>query len=165
MKRTLAAILTVVFLAALVPGVTSCKIIPKDWYQSTLEYYGNGIKNGFTEKYANLRVPTELEDKNNKIGYLLTDLDKDGTNELLIGIINDDAPATKFTNVVVCHTDLGPYCLLSGEIYLCYDGVLCMDSVGSDRDYMRWNQKDNAFTMIDGEGKFLPMKWELTPFT
>lgn len=164
MKRTLAAILTVAFLAALVPGVTGCKkIIPKKWYESTLEYYRNGIKNGFTEKYTNLRVPAELEDKSNKIGYLLTDLDKDGTDELLIGII-DDAPTTKFTNVIVCHTDLGPYSLLSGELYLCYDGVICMDVIGSDKDYMRWNQKDNAFTMIDGEGKYLPMKWELTEF-
>ena len=164
MKRTLAAILTVVFLAALVPGLTSCKkIIPKKWYESTLEYYSDGIKNGFKEKYPNLNVPAELEDKNNKLGYLLTDLNKDGTDELLIGII-DDAPETKFTNVIVCHTDLGPYSLLSGELYLCYDGVICMDGLGSDRDYMRWDQKDNSFTIIDGEGQFLPTKWELTPF-
>ena len=159
MKRTLAAILTVAFLAALVPGLTSCKkIIPKKWYEDTLNYYSEGIRNGFKEKSPHLIVSAELEDKNNKIGYLLTDLDKDGVDELLIGII-DDAPATKFTNIVVCHSDLGPYSLLTGELYLCYDGVISMDN-----EYLRWNQKDNAFNVIDGEGQFLPMKWELTPF-
>ena len=166
MKRTLAAILTVAFLAVLVPAVTGCKIIPKKWYQSTIDYYRDGIKNGFDKELQNLHVPAELKDKNNQPGYLLIDLDKDGTDELLIGLIDDDASVTRFTNVIVCHTGLGgPYSLLSGgEIYLCYDGVICTESWGGGQEFMRWNQKDNAFTIIDGEGKFLPMKWELTPF-
>ena len=29
---------------------------------------------------------------------------------------------------------------------------------------MRWNPKGNSFTIIEGEGKYLPMKWELTEF-
>ena len=169
MKRTLATVLTVAFLLALIPGITGCKIIPKKWYEETLKYYSDGIKNGFTEVSGSLSVPEDLRDSTKKKGYLLIDLDKDGVNELLIGII-DDAPETKFTNVIVCHTDLGPYSLLTGSsnnyIHLCYDNVIEMDN-GIEYNkptFMRWNQKSNSFTVIDGEGKFLPTKWDLTPF-
>jgi len=166
MKRTLSTILTVVLLLALIPGVTSCKSIKKNWYEATLEYYRDGVKNGFKEEYRNHPISSDLKDKNNRIGYLLIDLDKDGIDELLIGII-DDSPSTKFTNVVVCHSDLGPYSLLSAGngsyISLCYDGVIFMDSWNGDQ-FMRWDQKNNSFTIIEGEGKYLPMKWELTEF-
>lgn len=168
MKRTLSTVLTVALLLALIPGVTGCKkIIPKKWYESTLEYYRDGVKNGFKSESTVFRVPSDLKDKNNRIGYLLTDLNKDGTDELLIGIIDDSPAPTKFTNVIVCHTDLGPYSLLSSGngtyISLCYDGVILMDAWEDDQ-YMRWDQKSNAFNLIDGEGKYLPMKWELTEF-
>ena len=170
MKRTLATVLTVAFLLALVPGITGCKIIPKKWYEPTLSYYSDGIKNGFTEEYGNLLVPSDLKDSSVKKGYLLADLDNDGVDELLIGLI-DDEDCTKFTNVIVFHTDLGPYSLLTGSstnyIYLCYDNVIEMDGAGeryNEPTFMKWNHKDNSFTVIDGEGKFLPMKWDLTPF-
>ena len=100
----------------------------------------------------------------------MASLDGDGIDELLIGLI-DDGNVTKFTNVVVRHSDLGDYCLLSGTngyyIYLCGSNVLRVDSwYGSQTEmrYMQFNSKNNAFTVIDGEGKFLPMKWELTEF-
>ena len=96
----------------------------------------------------------------------MTDLDKDGTDELLIGLI-DDSPSTKFTNIIVYHTSLGPNSLISAGngsyIGLCYDGVILTDW-GEGKDFMKWNQKDNSFTIIDGEGQYLPMKWELTEF-
>ena len=171
MKRTLATVLTAVFLLALVPGITGCKVTPKKWYEPTLEYYSTGIKNGFEQEFRNLPVPDDLKDKSKQQGYLLIDLDKDGVDELLIGLI-DDGPSTKFTNVIVFHSDLGPYSLLTGSsrsyISLCYDNVIVMGDGSSSYDqptYMRWNHKDNAFNVIDGEGKFLPTKWELTPFT
>ena len=129
MKRTLATVLTAVFLLAIVPAVTSCKVTPKKWYEPTLQYYSDGIKNGFTEEYRHLPVPDDLKDKSKKQGYLLIDLDKDGVDELLIGLI-DDGPSTKFTNVIVFHSDLGPYSLLTGSsrgyISLCYDNVIVM---------------------------------------
>ena len=144
MKRTLATVLTAAFLLAIVPAVTSCKVTPKKWYEPTLQYYSDGIKNGFEQEFS---------------------------DELLIGLI-DDGPSTKFTNVIVFHSDLGPYSLLTGSsrgyISLCYDNVIVMGDGTSAHDqitYMRWNHKDNAFNVIDGEGKFLPTKWELTPFT
>lgn len=170
MKKATAAVLLAALLVMIVPGITGCKKAPNNWYKDTLEYYRDGVNNGFTTSYRNLAVSEELKDKNYKIGYLLIDLDKDGTDELLLGLI-DDGYVTKFTSVIVAHSDLGPYCLLSGSkdahIYLCADNVLMMESVRGltkERKYMKWNSKSNAFNNIDGEGKYLGKKWDLTPF-
>ena len=170
MKKATAAVLLAALLVMMVPGITGCKKAPNEWYKDTLEYYKNGVNNGFTTTYRSLPVSEELKDKNNKIGYLLIDLDKDGTDELLLGLI-DDGYVTKFTSVIVAHSDLGPYCLLSGSkdayIYLCADNVLMMESVRGltkERKYMKWNSKSNAFNNVDGEGKYLGKKWDLTPF-
>ena len=86
MKRTLATVLTAAFLLAIVPAVTSCKVTPKNWYEPTLQYYSDGIKNGFEQEFRNLPVPDDLKDKSKQQGYLLIDLDKDGVDELLIGL-------------------------------------------------------------------------------
>ena len=98
------------------------------------------------------------------------DLDEDGVDELLIGF-NDGSTATKFTDVLVWHSDLGAYKLLGGGsgyyIYLCAGNVLAVDSwYGSqtERTFMTWNSKTNSFPHVDGEGKYLPMKWDLTEF-
>ncbi len=170
MKKATAAVLLAALCMMMVTGLTGCKKAPNEWYKDTLEYYRNGVNNGFTTSYRNLAVSEELKDKNYKIGYLLIDLDKDGTDELLLGLI-DDGYVTKFTSVIVAHSDLGPYCLLSGSkdahIYLCADNVLMMESVRGltkERKYMKWNSKSNAFNNIDGEGKYLGKKWDLTPF-
>ena len=170
MKRVASTILCVAVLLSVVYGVSGCSRKPKDWYKSALEYYSNGIKNGFTEENRKLFVSDDLKDPYNTPGYLLTDLDGDGVDEMLIGLISDGS-YTKFTNVVVYHSDLGPYCLLGGGngyyIYLCAGNVLRVDSwYGSETksEYMKWNSKDNAFNVIDGEGKYMPMKWELTAF-
>jgi hypothetical protein len=170
MKKATAAVLLAALCMMMVTGLTGCKKAPNEWYKDTLEYYRNGVNNGFTTSYRNLAVSEELKDKNYKIGYLLIDLDKDGTDELLLGLI-DDGYVTKFTSVIVAHSDLGPHCLLSGSkdahIYLCADNVLMMESVRGltkERKYMKWNSKSNAFNNIDGEGKYLGKKWDLTPF-
>lgn len=170
MKRTAAAILALTMMILMIPGLTGCKKAPNDWYRETLEYYKSGVSHGFSTSYRNLPVSEELKDKNNKIGYLLIDLDKDGTDELLLGLI-DDGPDTKFTSLIVAHSDLGPYCLLSGSkdahIYLCADNVIMMESVRGltkENSYMKWNSKINAFDTIEGEGKYLGKKWDLTPF-
>lgn len=170
MKRTTAAVLAVTLMILMIPGLTGCKKAPKEWYKETLEYYKDGVNNGFKTTYRNLHVPDELKDKNNKIGYLLIDLDKDGTDELLIGLI-DDSASTKFTNVIVAHSDLGTYCLLSGTsgcyIYLCADNVLLMEDTRistAEKEFLKWNSKKNAFDVIEGEGKYLGKKWDLTAF-
>lgn len=171
MKKATTKVLTVVLLVSVVLGSTACKSkTVKEWYKETIEYYRDGIKNGFEEELRNLPVPEDLKDKNNRIGYLLKDLDGDGIDELLIGII-DDGICTKFTNVVVRHSDLGPYSLISAGsgyyIYLCSSNVLEVDSwYGSEtkKEFMQFQSKSNNFLIIEGEGKYLPMKWDLTEF-
>lgn len=171
MKKIIATALSVVLLASVVFVSAGCMTkAKKEWYKEALEYYRDGIKNGFKDELNKLIAPDELKDGKHRIGYLLRDLDGDKVDELLIGII-DDENRTKFTNVVVRHGDLGPYCLISGTngyyTYLCADNVLMTESwYGSktEKTYKRWDSKKNAFTIIEGEGKYLPMKWELTEF-
>jgi hypothetical protein len=171
MKKVLSTILAVVLLVTGAAEMTGCKRVPKDWYKGALEYYGNGIKNGFDDENQNLNVSDELKNPAYKKGYLIRDLDGDGTDELLIGLIEDGSSYTRFTNVVVFQPGVGTFSKLSGGngyyIYLCASEVLRVDSwYGSKTEmrYMTYDSKDACFVIIDGEGKYLPMKWELTPF-
>lgn len=176
MKRILVAILVVTMLVASLPGMTGCsrKSRLKDWYNVSLDVYREGLKTNWAneEEYKSLNIADDLKgnNPNKKIGYLLVDLDEDGIDELLIGF-NDGSTATKFTDVLVWHSDLGAYKLLGGGsgyyIYLCAGNVLAVDSwYGSqtERTFMTWNSKTNSFPHVDGEGKYLPMKWDLTEF-
>lgn len=178
MKRVIATILTVSFMLSVAAGLTGCFRAPKDWYKSTLDYYAEGVKTGWANENnvdnegtgLGWEVADEIKDPNNDIGYLLVDLDGDGTDELLIGF-NDGSNATKFTDVVVFSFGTGANRLMNGTngyyIYLCASNVLCDDSwYGSEtqRSFMKWDGKNQYFTVIDGDGKYLPKKWELTKF-
>lgn len=172
MKRILSTVLSVTLLALMIPGLSGCRRIPKDWYKESIAYYSEGVKTNWANEDKSLRLNISAELKNNSLqrGYLLRDLDGDGIDELLIGF-NDTATYTKFTDVIVWHSDLGASQLLGGTngkyIGLCASNVLSVNTYGSIKDqveYMKWNHKSNAFDVIDGEGKYLPMKWELTPF-
>ena len=170
MRKVLSTFLAVILLVSATVGMTGCQRTPKDWYKKALEYYGNGIRNGFTEENRNLSVSEELKNPAYKKGYLLRDLDNDGVDELLIGFI-DDGAYTRFTNVVVFQTGVGSFSKLSGGngyyIHLCASNVLRVDLLyGSKTEmkYMTYNSKDASFPIVDGEGKYMPMKWELTPF-
>ena len=173
MKRAFAIVMTVTLMLSFI-GVTGCTTPTKaknEWSQFAIEYYRSGIKNGFTKEDKNLNVSPYLKDKSQQFGYLLRDLDGDGVDELLIGII-DNGIETRFTSVVVRHSDFGAYCLLSAGggtyIYLCGQDVIRMDSMrGStaEKKYMKWSSRSNSFPHVqDGEGKYLPKKWELTAF-
>lgn len=169
MKKVMSLILSVTLLATVFFSLTGCSQ-KKKWYLDALEYYSGGTKSGFMYESRQLTVPAELKNKQLKCGYLLHDLDGDGVEELLIGLI-DDAPYTKFTNVIVNHSDLGAYCLLSGTngyyIYLCSQDVLRVDTYGgleAEKKYMKFESRRNAFAQVDGEGKYLPQKWDLKAF-
>ena len=110
MKRILVAILTIAMLVTTLPGLTGCKRKNKDWYNVTLDVYREGMKTNWAneDQYTGLNISDDLKtkDSNKQIGYLLVDLDKDGVDELLVGF-NDGSTATKFTDVLVWHSDLG----------------------------------------------------------
>ena len=101
---------------------------------------------------------------------MLRDLDGDGAEELLVGII-DDEPETKFTDILIWHSDIGAFRILSGGdgyyIYLCDNNVIKMDKwYGSQTltDYMEYNSANNSFTILDPAPAVTPGKYELTPF-
>jgi hypothetical protein len=138
------------------------------WYESTLDYFKEGFNNGWKNENSKFFISDELKDSSIKFGYALIDLDGDGIDELLIGIM-DGAEETKFTNLIIKHRDFGPTQSFStGEgyyMYLCDDNIIRMDSwYGSETrtEYMEYDSKNNSFPVIDGGGK--PKKVELTGF-
>ncbi len=149
---------------------TGCVVrhIPKDWYKETIEFYEEGFASGWANEKENLQINDEQKDPNNRFGYLLRDLDGDGADELLIGLI-DDSEETKFTDIYIWHSDIGSFRIISaGEgyyVYLCPDNVIREDSwYGSKTkiNYMTYVSKDNAFLHVEAGGK--PEKFELIPF-
>ena len=146
--------------------LTGCmtKKVPQNWYEGTLEYYKQGFENGWkNDDSVNSEYFTD-----SRFGYLLQDLDGDGADELLIGII-DDAPETKFTDIIIWHRDFGPMKVFSvGDgyyMYLCDGNVIKEDMwYGSETkvQYMVYDSKDNSFPIVDGGG--IPKKFELTEF-
>lgn len=173
MKRVIAAVLTVSFLlsAAVLSG---CRRIPKDWYKATLDYYSEGMNTGWANEDPDNKVDVSADlkvlDAARTYGYLLVDLDGDGVDELLVGF-NDGSNTTKFTDVIVWRRGVGAYKVLGGSggyyVYLCAGNVIKEESwygSATESTYMTWDSKKGVFTVIDGEGKYLPKKWNLTGF-
>lgn len=172
MKKLTSTILIFALLMSVVSGLTGCKkYVLKDWYVDALNYYRDGVRSGFSDEPANFKVSSDLKVKTNNPGYMLYDLDGDGVDELLIGLI-DNSAKTKFTSIVIYHSDLGPYCVFSGAngdyFYLCANGIIKQEitSVRTNTPelYYKFDSKNNSFTRIEGDGKYIPMKWDLTPF-
>lgn len=143
--------------------------IPDKWYDATLDYYKEGFETGWKNEEPSLYISDEMKDKKNHFGYLLKDLDGDGADELLIGII-DDSTETKFTDVYIWHRDVGAFRILNGGegyyIYLC-GGVVRVDSwYGSETktEYMKYDSENNSFLHITSDEPVHPGKYELTPF-
>lgn len=168
MRKVIVMILTVPLLLTAVFGLSGCSATKDEWYKDTIEYYKKSVKTGVEGTDSQLSVPAEIKGKGDLIGYLLIDLDGDGRDELLIGY-NSGGGVTKFTNVIVKHSDLGPYSLLTGAngyyIYLCQDNIIRVDSwYGDDTkiEYMKFNSRSNSFTKVDGT--YDPKKWDLKKF-
>lgn len=150
--------------------LSSCRsyYIPPNWYDETLAYYEEGFAGGWKNEKKDMFISDELKDENIEFGYLLKDLDGDGADELLIGII-DDKDVTRFTDILIWHRDIGAFRIMSaGEgyyLYLCDFDLIREDSwYGSETktQYMRYDSKDNSFLIVNEEGK--PKKFELTGF-
>lgn len=176
MRKIITRLLASALLLSVAFSMSGCSLVAKGvtkelWYKGTLKIYKEGLDSGWAnEKDIDVFIADELKDPNNDIGYLLIDLDEDGTKELLIGF-NDGSTYTKFTDLYVYHRDMGAYQIMHGTagsyIYLAYDNVIISDSsfgTGADRTYMTWDSTWDEFTSIDGEGKYLPIKWDLTEF-
>lgn len=152
---------------ALVFVLTGCgRKIPKNWYEGNINYYKEGVKDKWVNVDSDYYVCEEY--KKEKLGYLLKDLDGDGTDELLIGII-DDSSETKFTDIIIYHNDFGPTRVFSAGdgyyIYLCDNNIIRHDMwYGSETktEYMKYNSKENSWPVIDT--KALARKYDLTPF-
>ncbi len=176
MRKALTTILAVVLFAAALPGLTGCfwKRVPKKWYNKTLDYYREGLSSNWANEDPSngFYIGSDLKvlDASREFGYLITDLDGDGNDELLIGF-NDGSSTTKFTDVYVWQRGYGAYQSFTGNdgyyTYLCGSGIIAHDSwYGSQtqREFLKWNPETGFFNVIEGEGKYLPMKWELTAF-
>ena len=149
-------------------GMLGGSKLPKDWYKESIEYYREGFSSNWANEREDLFISDEMKDPENKFGYLLRDLNGDGVDELLIGII-DDSEETKFTDLYICHSDFGAFRSLNcGEgyyMYLCDEDVIKMDSwYGSQTkvDYMVYDPEGDAFLIVDGGSK--PGHFELTEF-
>jgi len=162
MKRILSLVLACIFL-------TGCgHFAPKDWYKDTLKYYEEGFGSDWKTERSDLRVCDEMKDKKYKFGYLIIDLDNDGTDELLLGF-NEDG-VTKFTDLYIWHSDIGAFRIVSSGyeyyMYLCDDNIIREDSwYGSNTKtrYYKFISKDNALLNVDSGS--LPRECELTYFS
>ena len=85
MKRVLVTILIVTMLVTALPGLTGCKIKPKNWYQATLDYYSEGVKSGWANEDSSLmlNISDDLKttSSNKQIGYLLVDYSGDFSDD------------------------------------------------------------------------------------
>lgn len=168
MKRTALLAMPVLIIAMLVSGCTSGSKAPKDWYEETINYYKNGINTNWSGDTMKVHLSDDIKNTSNDLGYLLIDLDEDGSDELMIGM-NDGSAETKFLDVYVWHSDLGAFQILTGGdgyyIYLCGNNVIRMDTwYGSETktEFMKFDSSNNAFLIVDEQG--FPRKVELTPF-
>ena len=162
MKKLLSVILACVLL-------TGCGYpAPKDWYKETLEYYAAGFNSDWKNERPDLFVCDEMKDKQYKFGYLLTDLDNDGTVELLIGF-NEDG-VTKFTDLYIWHSDKGSFRIVGSGggyyMYLCDDNIIREDywyGSNTKTNYYKYISKDNALLNVDSGSN--PHECELTYFS
>lgn len=169
MKRLLKSIGIIAAVTAALSGCVSKPKIPEKWYEKTLEYYSEGFSDNWKNETTDLYVAEEMKDPDNKYGYLLKDLDGDGADELLIGVI-DDSDVTKFIDVFIWHSDVGAFRIFhSGDdfyLYLCDDNILREDSwYGSKTTktrYLKYQPENNSFLVVN-EGSD-PRKCELTAF-
>ena len=193
-------IMTAAAAVAVMCAFTGCALVgaadkknkaPEKWYNETLQYYKTGFENGWKgvdpadyhlKTGASVKaygpsgeiepeVKEEYKNSADKFGYLLRDLDGDGTAEVLIGF-DDGSAQTKFTEVCVWHSDFGAFNVMSAGdgyyMYLCNDNVLRVDSwYGSETrtEYMKYDHEGNSFIMVESDASLQPGKYELKSFS
>ena len=108
-------IISIIAVSSFIISLLACGsyLIPQDWYDQTLAYYEEGFSSGWKNERDDLRITDEMKDESIEFGYMLKDLDGDGADELLIGII-DDSDETRFTDIYIWHRDIGAFRIMSG---------------------------------------------------
>ena len=149
--------------------LTGCggKKAPDEWYAELLQYYKDGFADEWKHEKDDFVILDDMKDPKNKFGYLMKDLDGDGNDELLIGII-DDSKETKFTDICIWHWDFGANrSMFTGDgyyYYICDNGLIkeeCWRGSETEIRYMKYDGAENSFPIVDTEGT--PAKFELTP--
>ena len=167
MKKQRCELLICITFMSLVFTLAGCsgKRAPKDWYKETLNYYREGFASEWKNERADLFVCEEMKDSDYKFGYLLRDLDGDGTDELLIGF--NDGDVTKFTEVYIWHSRLGSFRIMASGggyyVYLCDGDILREDYwYGSQTKtrYLEFDSDNDSFRVVNGGG--MPKMLELT---
>ena len=143
----------------------------KTWYEQTIQNY----KTGFEQNWRSEKDPfgsyvsDRYLDKDITFGYALMDLNKDGIDELLIGIVDDSATKTVITDIIANKKDIGVYDLYSvgddGELYILSDGKIRHDDhmfKGSEETKYFEFTEECSFLHLDGGGEQMIIK--LTPF-
>jgi len=168
MKRLFTKVILAAALAAVLSGCSGKPKVPEDWYKETLQYYTDGFADNWANEISDLYVADEMKDSSNKFGYLLKDLDGDGTNEVLIGYM-DDAGETRFIDLFIWHSDKGAFrifhCGDDYYMYLCEDNIIRMDSwygSATKTEYLKYKPENNSFLKISEASN--PQKCELTAF-
>ena len=158
-----------VFLLCLIMAAALVGCGGEIWYNDVLDYYKMGFSTNWRNENSKWYISDEMKSGKDEYGYLLKDLDGDGTDELLIGII-DDATETRFTDIFILHRDFGPtrsfHTMGEGYYYyLCEGNLIRSDSwYGSkvETEYMKYDSENNSFPIVDLRA--LPQKFELQRF-
>lgn len=137
---------------------------PDGWYEDVIAFYEEGFKTGdWSDESSTLAVSSEQKTELYRYGYLVIDLDGDGSDEFLVGRLSGGP--TVFTNLYIWHNDLEePICPLSGTIYLCNNNVIRMDDFDGNSDYYEFNSESNSFSIRSDITMANPLHYDLTLF-
>ena len=156
-------IITVFIVAVLLTGCITVRKAPSDWYNEIIDFYQTGYTTGVWDETTTRSATADQKSRLYTYGYLIHDIDGDGTDEFLVGV--PSAGPTRFTNLYIWHNDLEEgMCLLQGDIYLCEDHLIRMDNSDGTSTYYTFNSRNNCFTPQNDITTSTPRHFDLTLF-
>lgn len=150
--------------AILLTGCIATKKAPSDWYNEIIDFYETGYSTGVWDETTTRSATADQKSRLYTYGYLIHDIDGDGTDEFLVGV--PSAGPTRFTNLYIWHNDLEEgMCLLQGDIYLCEDHLIRMDNSDGTSTYYTFNSRNNCFTPQNDITSSTPQHFSLSFFS